>query len=286
MTQEFAAEGSSAPPEAASAANGSSAVRQSPDGALVARDLDGQVAVLTMQSAPHNLLGERLIGELLAAVDWVREIGARAVVLRSGLRHFSAGAELEAFATAERGEVTALPLLELLRAFDSLPAPIVASVQGVCVGGGLELALAGDLVVAAESAKLGSVEVTLGLAPLMGAVQRVTQRAGAARAKEMAMLGRRFDARTLERWNVINRVVPDAELVAATMTLAQELANGPTVALVSIKELVSIAESEGVAAADQKMKPVQAGIWRSQDLKAGLASLVANGPGRARFQGR
>jgi enoyl-CoA hydratase/carnithine racemase len=117
-------------------------------------------------------------------------------------------------------------------------------------------------------------------------VQRLTQRAGAARAKEMAMLGRRFDARTLERWNVINRVVPDAELAGATMTLAQELANGPTVALASIKELASIAESEGVAAADQKMKTVQAGIWRSQDLVTGIASLTANGPGHARFQGR
>jgi enoyl-CoA hydratase/carnithine racemase len=254
--------------------------------ALVARDLDGQVAVLTMQSAPHNLLGERLIRELLAAVNWVRDVSARAVVLRSGLRHFSAGAEIEAFATAERGEATELPLLDLLQAFDSLPVPIVASVNGVCVGGGLELALASDLVVAAASAKLGSVEVTIGLAPLMGAVQRITQRAGAARAKEMAMLGRRFDARTLERWNVINRVVPDDDLVAATMTLAQELANGPAVALASIKELVSIAESGGVAVADQKMKAVQAGIWRSQDLKTGIASLTENGPGYARFQGR
>jgi enoyl-CoA hydratase/carnithine racemase len=256
------------------------------EGALVACDLDGQVAVMTMQSAPHNLLGERLIRELLAAMDWAREVGARAVVLRSGLRHFSAGAELEAFKTADREETTELPLLDLLQAFDALPVPIVASVKGVCVGGGLELALASDLVIAAESAKLGAVEVTLGLAPLMGAVQRITQRAGAARAKEMAMLGRRFDARTLERWNIINRVVPDAELAAATMTLAQELANGPTVALASIKELVSIAESQGVAAADQKMTAIQAEIWRSQDLKAGLASLTANGPGYARFQGR
>ncbi len=275
---------SSAPPTT----DGSRAAHQpsTTEHALVARDLDGQVAVLTMQSAPHNLLGERLIRELLAAVDWVREVGARAVVLRSGLRHFSAGAEMEAFATAERGEATELPLLDLLQAFDSLPVPIVASVNGVCVGGGLELALASDLVIAAASAKLGSVEVTIGLAPLMGAVQRVTQRAGAARAKEMAMLGRRFDALTLERWNVINRVVPDDDLVAATMTLAQELANGPAVALASIKELTSIAESGGVAVADQKMKAVQAGIWRSQDLKAGIASLTENGPGHARFQGR
>src|SRR4029077_11339951 len=121
-------------------------------------------------------------------------------------------------------------LVETLRAFDEHPAPVIASVQGVCVGGCFELAMACDLIVASESAKLGSVEVTVGLHPLMGAVQRLTQRAGAARAKEMTMLGRRYDAATLERWNIINRVVPDEDLDTATMVLAQELAHGPTVA--------------------------------------------------------
>ena len=64
-------------------------------------------------------------------------------------------------------------------------------------------------MIAGEGAKIGSVEATIGLIPLMGAIQRITQRAGAARAKEMAMLARRYDARTLERWNIINRVVTD-----------------------------------------------------------------------------
>lgn len=254
--------------------------------AAVARELDGGVAVLTMQHGPHNLLGDRLVGELFAALEWAGRCGARAVVLRSGLRHFSAGAEMEAFASHLRGEAPDLPLVELLRAFDELPLPVVASVHGVCVGGGLELALACDLVIAAESAKLGSVEAALGLHPLMGAIQRVAQRAGAARAKEMAMLARRYDAATLERWNVLNRVVPDAQLGPVTMTLAHELANGPTIAHAATKRLVSITEAEGVHAADERMREVQAGIWASQDLKGGIASLNANGPGFARFEGR
>ena len=87
-----------------------------------------------------------------------------------------------------------------------------------------------DLIVAAQSAKIGSVEATVGLHPLMGGIQRLAQRAGATRAKEMAMLGRRYDAATLERWNIINCVVPDEELETATMVLAQELAHGPTLA--------------------------------------------------------
>jgi enoyl-CoA hydratase/carnithine racemase len=177
-------------------------------------------------------------------------------------------------------------LVELLRTFEELPVPIVAAVHGVCVGGGLELALACDLVVAAESAKLGSVEATVGLHPLMGAIQRVAQRAGAARAKEMAMLARRYDARTLERWNVINRVVGDEQLDAAAMTLARELAGGPTVAHAATKALVSTAVSRGVRAADEAMAELQKSIFRSDDFRAGVASSRSNGPGMARFQGR
>jgi enoyl-CoA hydratase/carnithine racemase len=153
-------------------------------------------------------------------------------VLRSALRHFSAGADLDAMlAAAESGDgVIDRPVQELLRTLEELPVPIVAAVHGICVGGGLELALACDLVVAAESARVGSVEATVGLYPLVGAIERVAQRAGVARAKEMAMLGRRYDARTLERWNVINRVVEDEHLDAAAMTLARELAGDPAVA--------------------------------------------------------
>ena len=151
---------------------------------------------------------------------------------------------------------------------------------------GLGLVCACDLVVAAESARLGSVEATVGLHPLMGAIQRVAQRAGAARAKEMAMLARRYDARTLERWNVINRVVEDEQLDAAAMTLARELAGGPTVAHAATKALVSITVSRGVRAADEAMAELQKPIFRSDDFRAGVESIRSNGPGMARFQGR
>jgi enoyl-CoA hydratase/carnithine racemase len=254
---------------------------------LVRRERDGTVAVLTMQSVPNNLLGERLIAELLGALEWAKDVGARAVVLRSGLRHFSAGADLDAFTQAvERGEVPDWDLVGLLRTFETLPMPIVASVHGVCVGGGFELALASDLVVAGESAKIGSVESTLGLHPMMGAIQRITQRAGAARAKEMAMLGRRYDPRTLERWGLINRVVDDEQLESVTMTLAQELAHGPTVAHAATKALVAVATSRGVKAADEAMAELQLSIWHSEDLRTGLVSFAEAGPGMARFQGR
>ncbi|MDT5348415.1 MAG: hypothetical protein QOH91_1702 [Mycobacterium sp.] len=117
--------------------------------------------------------------------------------------------------------------------------------------------MACDLITAAESAKIGSVEATVGLHPLAGGIQRLTQRAGAARAKEMALLGRRYDARTLERWNVINRAVADEQLDQAAATLARELAAGPTIAHAATKALVTIAINGGVGAADIAMTELQ-----------------------------
>lgn len=256
------------------------------DSPPVAREMDGRVAVLTMQHAPHNFLGTALFNALIEAVRWAVQQGARAVLLHSSLRNFCAGADVALFDSADRGDAPELDIVELLRAFDTLPIPIVVGVHGVCLGGGLELALACDLIVASESAKIGSVEAAIGLNPLMGGIQRVTERAGAARAKEMALLARRYDARTLERWNVINRVVADEQLVEVTRTLAQELANGPTAVHASTKAIVSHAVSHGVQATDEAMRELQKDIWKSEDLKIGLASLAAEGPGAARFGGR
>jgi enoyl-CoA hydratase/carnithine racemase len=167
-----------------------------------------------------------------------------------------------------------------------LPIPIVASVHGVCLGGGFELALASDYIVAASSAKIGSVEAALGLHPLLGGIQRQTQRAGAMRAKELAMLARRYDPATLERWGLINLVVADDMLEKATFSIAEELAHGPTVAHAATKQLVHIAVNQGVGAADEAMAEIQKPIWASEDLKLGLASFRADGPGLAKFVGR
>ena len=257
-----------------------------PDTPPVGREMDGHLAVLTMQYAPHNFLGTELTAGLLEGLQWAKDQGARAVLLNSGLRNFCAGADLAMFESAYRGVAPDIDLVEVLRAFDSLPLPIVAAIHGVTVGGGLEIALACDLIISSESAKIGSVEATLGLNPLMGGIQRVTERAGAARAKEMALLARRYDARTLERWNIINRVVPDEKLGDVSVTVAQELANGPTLAHASTKAIVSYTLAHGVPAADEVMRDLQADYWKSEDLKRGLESLAANGPGAARFEGR
>jgi enoyl-CoA hydratase/carnithine racemase len=249
--------------------------------------MDGAVAVLSMGLAPYNLMDRALNRELIRALEWAEREEARAVVLRSSLRHFSAGADLDAMiADADQADILDWGFTETLRAFNEHPAPILASIAGVCVGGGFELALACDLIIASESAKIGSVEVTVGLHPLMGAVQRLTQRAGAARAKEMALLGRRYPAATLERWNIINWVVADEQLERATMVLAQELAHGPSITHAATKRLVSVTVNEGIAAADEAMAEIQRPIVRSADFRTGVRSYREHGIGMAEFEGR
>jgi enoyl-CoA hydratase/carnithine racemase len=238
------------------------------DDVLVEREERGPVSLLTMVYRPYNLLGPVLMGALAEAFAAARDAGSRAIVLRSGLRHFCAGADVSLFgARAEQGGRS-------------------QSAIGVCLGGGFELALACDYIVAGSSAKIGSVEAALGLHPLLGGIQRQAQRAGAMRAKELAMLGRRYDPATLERWGLVNLVVPDDALEKATLSVADELAHGPTVAHAATKRLVHVAVNQGVAAADAAMADIQKPLWESEDLQLGLASFRASGPGLAKFVGR
>lgn len=261
---------------------------------VVLKERHGNVVVLSMNCAPHNLMGPRLLNPLIAAMREAVNQGGRAVVLRSSLRNFCAGADVKQFdalieeATTGKTSVQKpeLTVLDVLQAFETLPIPIVASINGACLGGGVELALASDYIVAAASAKIGSVESALGLHPLMGGIQRQVQRIGMARAKEMSMLGRRYDAETLERWGLINLVVPDDRLDAVALSVATELANGPTVAHAATKRIAAIAANEGIEAADLAMAELQKPIWASKDLKAGLASFLAQGPGLTKFEGR
>lgn len=261
--------------------------------AMVAREERGNISVLSMVYRPYNLLGPKLINAIVEQVEASRKAGSRAIVIRSGLRHFSAGADLDIFdkrvaagTSDQSSENRLLSGVEFLRFMELLPIPLIASVHGVCLGGGLELALSCDYVIAASSAKIGSVEATLGLHPLLGGIQRQVQRIGAQRAKEMSMLARRYDAPTLEKWGLINLTVPEESLEKATMSIAEEFAQGPTVAHAATKELVHIAVNDGVVAADEAMQRVQAPIWASEDLKTGLASFRKNGPGLAKFAGR
>lgn len=255
---------------------------------MVTFEQDGKVGLLTMQNPPYNLVSYDFLRQILEGVEQAVESGCRAVLLRSSLRNFSAGADLALFqmrdANSDKPAAGPSPR-DFLTAMETAPIPIVCAIHGVCLGGGLEIALSCDYIIAARSSRLGSVEATLGLHPVMGGVQRQVARAGVARAKEMSMLARRYDAETLERWNLINLVVDDENLAESSLAVARELANGPTVAHRATKLLARYADGHGTQAADAEMTKFQEPIWTSKDIKIGLDSFAKAGPGMAPFKG-
>jgi 2-(1,2-epoxy-1,2-dihydrophenyl)acetyl-CoA isomerase len=175
--------------------------------------------------------------ELLDAVRSVAEDGdVRAVVLTGAGRAFSSGADLRDVSSRERtpeGHVDLRSLLNeryhpIITTIRTMPKPVLAAVNGPAVGIGLSLALAADLVVAAESAYLLLAFVNVGLVPDGGSSLFVPTRVGLARATEMAMLGERVTAAQALEWGLINRVVPDSEFADEVAALRDRLATGPT----------------------------------------------------------
>jgi enoyl-CoA hydratase len=176
--------------------------------------------------------------------------------------------------------------LEMIQALEALPIPTLSLVHALCLTAGLELSLGCDMIWSAESAQYGLVEAVVGLTPGWGGTQRLAERAGPARAREFVMSARLYDAATLERWNVINRVLPDDEVVEKGLRFARQLAEGPTRAHAATKEIVRAVREGGVGEAD-KRTPEQFGpLFATEDLRAAVESFLEQGPGKATFKGR
>ncbi|KAA1026152.1 enoyl-CoA hydratase/isomerase family protein [Pseudonocardia sp. EV170527-09] len=261
---------------------------------------DGDVAVVVLDRPPLNLFDEsvfagfeRAVAELVALTAPGRPDRARAVLLEARGRVVSAGVQVETFRDIAEGpdpvgEGTALwaRLIRLARTLEDLPVPTVFAAHGLTLTAAFELALACDLIAAAEQASFGLVEIVVGLTPSMGGPQRLAERAGPTRAKELVFGGERYPAARLEQWGVVNRVLPDEGFAEAAREYARRLAAGPTVAHAATKQLVSTAVRDGVRAADAVLPQVSGPLFASEDLRGAVASFLADGPGRATYRGR
>lgn len=251
----------------------------------VTYDLDGAVGVVTLAKPPNNLIDDPMLDDLIAAYHAVIAAGCRAILLKSAMRHFCAGAEIASFGKTTHTHLDQARFTTLFEALEDAPVPTVAAVHGGALGGGLELALTCDTIVAADTAFLGQVEVTVGLLPLLGGTQRLAARAGVARAKEIAMFGRRHTPQAFERWGIVNLVVPEAQLPAAAMSWARQLAAGPTAVIRHIKLQANLAARGGIAAADARQIEINETIWKTTDRERGFAAFYAKGLGSAVFEG-
>jgi enoyl-CoA hydratase/carnithine racemase len=251
-------------------------------------DRDGDVGLITIADPPLNLFGYELTNELIAELEEAEGDMPRALVIRADGDVFTGGVDVHVFAdkTPEQAQMFFDDLLKITHKIEDLELPVIACVQGLCLTAGFELALACDLIWAGEAARFGLVEIVVGLTPAMGGTQRLAERAGSARARELVMSGGLFDAATLERWNVVNRVLPDADLREETLKFAHRLAAGPTRAHAATKKMVRAYLEDGVRGADKRVGEIAAPLFATEDLQNAVRTFLDEGPGKATFQGR
>ena len=246
------------------------------------------LGVITIADPPLNLFGEELTTAVTGCIDEAAADGPRALLIRAEGDVFTGGADVNVFRgrTPEQGAEFAQQLIGLTHRLEDLPFPTICSVHGLCLTAGFEMALACDMIWAGESAQFGLVEIVVGLTPLMGGTQRVAERAGPARARELVMSGGLYPAATLERWNVINRVVADDQLGEKVLRFAHRLAAGPTLAHAATKRIVRASLDHGVRGADERVGEIAAPLFGTQDLQGAVEAFLREGPGKATFEGR
>lgn len=261
-------------------------------GGTVRIEVAERIATVTLDDPPTlNACGvdtaEALHGIVRAIGAGEHDVGA--VVLTGAGRAFSSGANLTGSpamsgqepADLGRGlEAAYNPLMTALR---DLPVPLVTAVNGAAAGIGCSLALMGDLIVAGESAYFLQAFRRIGLVPDGGATWMLPRMIGRARAMEMTLLGEKVPAATALEWGLVNKVVPDAELMAAAMDYARKLADGPA-SLGLTRRLVWAAESAGWEEQLRAEREAQALAGRTGDFVEGVQAFFQKRP--ARFTGR
>lgn len=251
--------------------------------------LGGDIAVLTFSEPPVNLYSLEMHDAFDTALDEVEADLPRALVVRADGKIVSGGVDVSQFhARKTKADTLALydRMLELPTRVDALPIPTFFAAHGLTLTWAFEVALACDLILASEKAKFGLVERVIGLTPTMGGTQRLAGRAGVSRAKELVFTGDLYDAATLERWNVVNRVLPADDFDDEVLAFVRTIAVGPTKAFGAAKQILRHFEAGGVPQAVEHTTTTASELFDTDDLQHGMESFLTNGPGKATFEGR
>jgi enoyl-CoA hydratase/carnithine racemase len=251
-------------------------------------ETDGAVATIRLDRPPMNALSIQMQDELSAAAAQVSTDDAvRAVVIYGGEKVFAAGVDVKEMSVAGYATMDAfsLRLKAVYDAVAKIPKPVVAAVTGYALGGGLELALCADFRVLGERARVGQPEILLGIIPGAGGTQRLPRLIGPSRAKDIVYTGRFVKAEEALAIGLADKVVPDAEVYEAARELAGRFAAGPAVALRAAKQAIDDGLSVSLEAGLEIERLHFAGLFGTQDARAGMRSFIENGPGKATFSG-
>ena len=232
-----------------------------------------------------NALNSQLLRELRDALQELdRDEAVRAIVITGNARAFAAGADIREMADKTAVEMMAYKQSGVWGDLKKITKPMIAAVSGFCLGGGCELAMTCDLIVAAESAQFGQPEIKLGILPGAGGTQRLTRAVGKARAMDLILTGRFFSAAEAERWGLVSRLVPDDTYLAEALTLAETIAQMPPVAVRLAKESVNASFEISLTEGLQLETKNAALLFSTEDQKEGMKAFVEKR--KANFTGK
>ena len=251
--------------------------------------MQGSVCLLTLNRPDRlNALTVEVAADFKAAVHEALERGARAIVLTGSGRAFCAGGDLREMQeiASREGRVEAFfdePLRilnESILLIRQTPVPFIAAVNGVASGGGCNLALACDLVIAAESAKFNQAFIKIGLVPDCGGTFILPRLVGSKRAAELMFTGEMITAEQAAAMGMINSVAADGELMSQVMAMAERLANAPTAAIGQIKQLLEASAVNDYGSQLDLERKAQIEAGKTRDFTEGVTAFLEKRPPR------
>jgi enoyl-CoA hydratase/carnithine racemase len=253
---------------------------------LIVESDEGVTLIRLNRPQALNALNGQLMDEMTAALDAAEADPAiRCIVITGSERAFAAGADIKEMASKSYADVYGEDFIT--RNWERVTRcrkPVIAAVAGYALGGGCELAMMCDFVIAAENAKFGQPEITLGVSPGAGGTQRLTRFAGKAKAMDMILTGRQMDAAEAERAGVVSRVVPTAELLTEAMKAAKTIAALSPNAVMLTKEMVNAAYETPLGQGVMLERRLFHSLFAFEDQKEGMAAFIEKR--KPNFKGR
>ncbi|MEW6243689.1 MAG: enoyl-CoA hydratase-related protein [Bacillota bacterium] len=249
---------------------------------------EARIAVITINRPPANALNAEAIAEIRQALtELEQDDEVRAIIFTgAGNYIFIAGADIGQFTTLdmEKGLELIKAGQETFTAIELLKKPVIAAINGLCLGGGMELAMACDFRIMADSAKMGQPEINLGIIPGWGGTQRLPRLVGKTRAMELLLTGDQIKSQDALRYGLVNKVVPDNELMATAKNIARRLSMQAPLAIAAIKKVVFDGLGMDLRSALALEGETFIEVFQTEDAQEGIRAFL--GKRRPQFKGK
>lgn len=247
-----------------------------PEYTSIIAETSGRVATITLNRPEAlNALSNTLIAELVdAAARFDQDPNVGAIVITGSERAFAAGADIKGMLELDYADVLAGGVFPSWGGFETMLTPTIAAVSGFALGGGCELAMMCDIIIAADNAKFGQPEINLGVIPGFGGSQRLPRAIGKYKAADMILTGRMMGAEEAERSGLVSRIVPAADLIAEATKVATTIASKSMPSVIAAKNTLQVAEESSLAEGLRYERAAFAALFATEDQTEGMTAFA------------